>query len=298
MVIGRVSFREAGDLIDCTKMGIGGKAIPPYIDQITDIQSDAEFILLVEKNAVFTRLSEDRFYNKFPCIMITGKGQPDVATRLFLRRMRDTLRIPVLGLVDADPYGLKILSVYMSGSKSMSYDSANLTTPDIKWLGVRPSDLSKLNIPDQCRLPMSASDIETGKSLLKEDFMVPAKSDGSEPSPKKLKPWLGKALNKVHYNLKEVIVRAWDEAMGYEGTNAEAGRFLKGRQYLMESVGRRGVLMAYLAAVNHCGGEADQYAFPDGEEGAAIVAVKFATLSFVLSKVPVTFGVGYLLLCE
>jgi len=136
------------------------------------------------------------------------------------------------------------------------------------------------------------------QTLLKEDFMVPAKSDGSEPSPKKLKPWLGKALNKVHYNLKEVIVRAWDEAMGYEGTNAEAGRFLKGRQYLMESVGRRGVLMAYLAAVNHCGGEADQYAFPDGEEGAAIVAVKFATLSFVLSKVPVTFGVGYLLLCE
>lgn len=29
----------------------------------------------------------------------------------------------------------QILSVYMSGSKNMSYDSASLTTPDIKWLG-------------------------------------------------------------------------------------------------------------------------------------------------------------------
>lgn len=172
VVIGRVSFREAGDFIDCTKMGVGGKAIPPYIDQITEIESDAEFILLVEKNAAFTRLSEDRFYNKYPCIMVTGKGQPDVATRLFLRRMRDQLHIPVLGLVDADPYGLKILSVYMSGSKSMSYDSANLTTPDIKWLGVRPSDLEKFNIPEQCRLPMTASDIETGKALLKEEFIT------------------------------------------------------------------------------------------------------------------------------
>ena len=34
------------------------------------------------------RLAEDRFYNKFPCIIITGKGQPDVATRMFLRRLK------------------------------------------------------------------------------------------------------------------------------------------------------------------------------------------------------------------
>ena len=31
----------------------------------------------------------------------------------------------------------------MNGSKNMAYDSANLTTPDIKWLGVRPSDLNR-----------------------------------------------------------------------------------------------------------------------------------------------------------
>jgi DNA topoisomerase VI subunit A len=29
----------------------------------------------------------------------------------------------VLALVDSDPYGLKILSVYMKGSMNMSYDS-------------------------------------------------------------------------------------------------------------------------------------------------------------------------------
>ena len=49
---------------------------------------------------------------------------------------RDQLKIPVLALVDSDPYGLKILSVYSSGSKQMSYDSSHLTTSDIKWLGV------------------------------------------------------------------------------------------------------------------------------------------------------------------
>lgn len=33
--------------------------------------------------------------------------------RLFLKRLKSSLKIPVLALVDSDPYGLKILSVYM-----------------------------------------------------------------------------------------------------------------------------------------------------------------------------------------
>ena len=45
--------------------------------------------------------AEDRFYNQYPCIIITAKGQPDVATRLFLRRLKTTLKIPVLALVDS-----------------------------------------------------------------------------------------------------------------------------------------------------------------------------------------------------
>lgn len=49
---------------------------------------------------------------------------------------------------------------------NMSYDSSNLTTPDIKWLGVRPSDLDRFNIPEQCRLPMTEEDMKTGKRLV------------------------------------------------------------------------------------------------------------------------------------
>ena len=78
----------------------------------------------------------------------------------------------MLALVDSDPYGLKILSVYMSGSKQMSYDSASLTTSNIKWLGVLPSDLDKYNIPAACRIKMTDKDIETGKALLKEEFIT------------------------------------------------------------------------------------------------------------------------------
>lgn len=76
MVVGRVNFLEDGDHIDCTRMGVGGKAIPALVHKITDIKSDAKFILLVEKDAAFMRLAEDRFYNKFPCIVGHRPHQP------------------------------------------------------------------------------------------------------------------------------------------------------------------------------------------------------------------------------
>lgn len=64
VVIGRVKFLEDGDFIDCTRMGVGGKAIPSLINKITQVEGDAQFVLLVEKDAAFMRLAEDRFYNQ------------------------------------------------------------------------------------------------------------------------------------------------------------------------------------------------------------------------------------------
>ncbi len=57
---------------------------------------------------------------------------------------------------------------------NMSYDSSNLTTPDIKWLGVRPSDLDRLNIPQQCRLPMTDEDMRTGRKLVRPNCAITA----------------------------------------------------------------------------------------------------------------------------
>ncbi len=35
IVVGRLQYREDGDLIDCMRMGVGGKAIPPNIDKVS-----------------------------------------------------------------------------------------------------------------------------------------------------------------------------------------------------------------------------------------------------------------------
>lgn len=36
---------------------------------------------------------------------------------------------------------------------------------------MRPSDLKKYKIPEQCHLDMTDKDIETGKQLMKEEFI-------------------------------------------------------------------------------------------------------------------------------
>lgn len=33
-MVGRLTYREDGDLIDCQRMGVGGKAIPPNVDKV------------------------------------------------------------------------------------------------------------------------------------------------------------------------------------------------------------------------------------------------------------------------
>lgn len=72
--------------------------------QVTNIQSDALFILLVEKDAAFMRLAEDRFYNDYPSIIITAKGQPDVATRCAHKHRQGTDSAQLLaGSVWPDP---------------------------------------------------------------------------------------------------------------------------------------------------------------------------------------------------
>ena len=90
---------------------------------------------------------------------------------MFLKRLSKELNLPVFTLVDSDPYGHYIHSVYLRGSKRLSYESPFLATPNIKLLGVLTRDLDDYNIPKEVRLPMTKMDIKRTKDLLNEDFV-------------------------------------------------------------------------------------------------------------------------------
>ena len=176
--MGRVVIRDGGDLIDLTKMGTGGWAVTPFLDQLEIVESDAEFIILSEKDAAVMRLAEAKYWNRQPCIVITGKGSGDIATRAFLKMLVKELEIPAFALVDSDPYGHYIYSVFLRGSKRLSYESPFIATPELKLLGVLSRDLDQYNIPKSVRIPMQPTDIKRVRDMLKEPFV------------KRNKPWV------------------------------------------------------------------------------------------------------------
>ena len=170
--MGRVIIRDGGDLIDLTKMGTGGWAITPFLDQVEIVESDAEYIILSEKDAAVMRLAEAKYWNREPCIVLTGKGSGDIATRAFLRMLVKELEIPAFALVDSDPYGHYIYSVFLRGSKRLSYESPFIATPELKLLGVLSRDLDEYNIPKAVRIPMEPTDVKRVKDMLKEPFVM------------------------------------------------------------------------------------------------------------------------------
>ena len=169
--IGRLRIRDKSDIIDLEGLGSGGWTISPMLDNIEILESDAEFILVVEKDAAMIRLAEARFWRRYPCIILTAKGAADIATRMFLKHLSKDLNLPVFSLVDSDPYGHYIHSVYLRGSKRLSYESPFLATPNIKLIGVLTRDLDKYKIPPEGRLPMTKMDIKRTREMLNEDFV-------------------------------------------------------------------------------------------------------------------------------
>uniref|UniRef100_A0A3B3BLV9 DNA topoisomerase (ATP-hydrolyzing) n=2 Tax=Oryzias melastigma TaxID=30732 RepID=A0A3B3BLV9_ORYME len=140
---------------------------------IRNIVSSAKFVLIVEKDATFQRLLNDDFCAKLsPCIMITGKGVPDVNSRLMVKKLWDTLQIPIFALVDADPHGFEIMCIYKYGSVAMSFEAHSLTVPSVMWLGLLPSDLQRLRVPKSSLLPLARTDESKLSSLLKRPYLA------------------------------------------------------------------------------------------------------------------------------
>ncbi|KAF5326416.1 hypothetical protein D9611_000480 [Ephemerocybe angulata] len=123
------------------------------------IDEEVNWILVVEKEAVFQTLCRlgvaDHPSMPGRGLIITGKGYPDVATRHLVKSLADALpkRIPIAALVDCDPYGLDILSVYRYGSASMQHENDTLAARRIKWLGLRTSELSGWALCFRSRVP-------------------------------------------------------------------------------------------------------------------------------------------------
>jgi DNA topoisomerase VI, subunit A len=140
-VVGNMRIRSGDDMIDLSKMGHGAYSIEPTPDLIEFLDYDVEYVLVIEKDAVFQQLHRIGYWRTNKALLVTSAGQPDRATRRFVRRLNEELNLPVYILTDSDPYGFYIYSVFRVGSITLSYESERLATPKARFWGSSRVDL-------------------------------------------------------------------------------------------------------------------------------------------------------------
>jgi len=145
-VAGNVIIKDRDDIIDWSKMGSGGWAVPSNVENIEFKSVDANFVLFMEKDAIWNRLNEDRFWKKYNCIIIESGGQTTRGVRRLIRRLNKEFSLPVYVLVDFDPWGIYIYSVIKYGSIGLSHLSNMLSTPECLFLGLNGKDIKKYGL--------------------------------------------------------------------------------------------------------------------------------------------------------
>jgi len=166
-MVGPIVLVDTGDEIDCARMGSGGYTIPSIVEpEIVQFKKNsAEFILHVEKDTVWRRFNEDKFWKTHNCILTHGGGQPPRGVRRMLNRLHNELKLPVYCVLDNDPWGYYIYSVIKQGSINLAYESARMAIPDARFLGLRSKDYERCGLSNSVKINLNEGDIKRAKQI-------------------------------------------------------------------------------------------------------------------------------------
>ncbi len=151
---------KTGDVLDFSKMGSAGGAVPPIVeDDFFHIKEmSADYILVVEKYAVWNLLNQQKYWKKNNCLLLTGKGQPARAERRLLARFGEEYKIPIYVFTDMDPWGYYIYSVYKSGSINLAFFSEKAACPRAKYIGLSVKDVMDFDMPKSSWIKLNDED--------------------------------------------------------------------------------------------------------------------------------------------
>ncbi|KAF8425556.1 Spo11/DNA topoisomerase VI subunit A [Tirmania nivea] len=177
---------KSGDAVECwhDREGI----LIPSANLIGRIDIlDAEWVLVIEKEVQNCEIVPHDLNQQ-------GKGYPDISTREFLRLLSDAAqssasptnspegqnsitRSPrIYAVVDHDPHGLNILSVYKFGSVALAHENHRLVVSQVKLLGIKNEDLELSQ--DECTqnnehgiLSLTGSDRRKAAQLLGKAYI-------------------------------------------------------------------------------------------------------------------------------
>jgi DNA topoisomerase-6 subunit A len=161
VLAGPMEVRDAtGDILNFARMGSAGGSIPPSVEEerFEILDCSADYVLVVEKYAVWNLLHQQRFWERENCLLLTGKGQPARAERRLVKRLNDELGLPVYVFCDLDPWGYYIHSVYRQGSINLAFFSEWGGCPGARFIGLRVGDVEEFNIPRNSWISLSEGD--------------------------------------------------------------------------------------------------------------------------------------------
>ena len=152
--------------------GAAGGAVPASVEPETFKfkKCTADFILVVEKYAVWNLLNQQRFWEKNNCILMTGKGQPARAERRLLSRFEKELKLPIYVFADLDIFGFYIYSVYKQGSINLAFFSEKAAAPSAKYIGFMVDDYTKFKLPKNALIKMNEDDFKRIKEVRAYDW--------------------------------------------------------------------------------------------------------------------------------
>lgn len=153
---------------DCAAMGSGAYTVPSSVDHL-GFETTAEFVLVIETGGMFQRLNHHRWWRTTNSILVEMGGVPTRATRRFVRRLSEELKLPVYAFVDCDPYGIcNIYRTLKVGSGQAAHINKNFCVPKATFMGVTPQDIIDFGLEDATH-PLQPVDVKRAKDALKND---------------------------------------------------------------------------------------------------------------------------------
>ncbi|MCL4383728.1 MAG: DNA topoisomerase IV subunit A [Candidatus Marsarchaeota archaeon] len=144
--------------IDASKQGRSGWPIPSDVDNdIEFVDIKAKYALVVEKDTLWQRLNEDKFWKKQNAILISPQGQASRGTRRLLNKL-SSAGLPIYVFNDCDAWGWYIYWTIKTGSMNLAYIGPEIASPQAKFIGVTMADLEHYDFLKN--LTMKATDVD------------------------------------------------------------------------------------------------------------------------------------------
>ncbi len=124
-----------------------------------------DFCLVVESEGTANTFVANGFCKRNNAILMGAQGVPSNAVRGWCKLIQDQLKVPIYFFGDLDAYTMQnIFRTLKAGSAASLIRNSDFSAPDVRFLGVLPTDIKKYDLNDY---PVKESDIQEARALKK-----------------------------------------------------------------------------------------------------------------------------------